>query len=249
MGVSHRHCSVTLIGRQFLEMTEATNRVEKRFSICKGQTLSAWFLAAGSGEPGTAEVVDISPSGARMTIPAPVKTDQRITLQLSVADAGVDVQIEAVVCWVRLGREYRWLSGILFTESLDVGLLEKLASAGYIEQRSAPRTDILVSAQARRETFVEDLHVEITNLSETGFRFSSPQVMTPGDRVLVDAESEGREVAIPAYVRWSGASEDDCFSAGCEFVDTSSFQYLKQHIAGKRSKSLVQVDRGSLHFS
>ncbi len=60
--------------------------------------------------------------------------------------------------------------------------------------------------------------------------------MTPGARVLVDTESEGREVAIPAHVRWSGASEDDRFSAGCEFVDTSSFQYLKQHLAGKNAR-------------
>lgn len=216
-------------------MTDTVNRSEERFSTPEGQILPVTFLPVNSQVPGTGEVVDISRSGAKMNVSAPLRTDQRITIRLSASDADVDEQFEARICWIRLSRGYRWLAGMSFDKTLDTDMLERLATAGYIEQRTSPRTDVLIPATARQETLVGDIDVRITNLSQTGFRVVSVEAMEPGERVLVESEEDDRGVSISAHVRWSNEAEK--FSAGCEFVDPDSFKLLKHHMPEETPES------------
>ena len=130
---------------------------------------------------------------------------------------------------MRLARDFRWLAGVMFDEAIGVEQLKKLASAGYIEQRGAPRTDVQIPGTARRETLIDDMRVAITNLSATGFRLSSPEQMEPGERVLVGTESINGDVEFPAHVRWSGPRQDQ-FAVGCEFINKDSFRHLSHHI-------------------
>jgi hypothetical protein len=216
-------------GRSRSIMTEAVNRSEIRFSPCAGQSLPASVLHDESQSPIHAEVVDISPSGAKMVVSLPLKTDDHVTVQFSFEDAGVELQRTGRICWVRLARDFRWLAGVVFEEAIGVEQLKKLASAGYIEQRSAPRTDVQIPGTARRETLIDNIRVAITNLSATGFRLSSPKQMEPGERVLVGTESTDGDVEFPAHVRWSGPREDR-FAVGCEFINRDSFRHLSHHI-------------------
>lgn len=220
-------------------MTQTINRSEIRFSTCAGQTLPASVQSLSGQLPCNAEIIDISPSGAKFVVSAPLRCDDQMTVSMSVADAGVDVQIVGRICWIRLARDYRWLVGALFDEPLELEELEKLASAGYIEQRSAPRTDVLIPGKARRETLAQDMDVAITNLSATGFRLASPQQMEPGERVLVGTDLSEGEVAFPAHVRWSGQLRDE-YSVGCEFVDQDAFQHLKHHLPEQQPESEPQ---------
>ncbi len=133
----------------------------------------------------------------------PFKTDDVLTVRLSIQDAEVELQRVGRVCWVRLARDYRWFAGVRFDEAISLEQLKKMAVAGYIEQRSSPRTDVQIPGTARRETLTDDMPVAITNLSATGFLLSSPEQMEPGERVLVGTESIDGDVEFPAHVRWS----------------------------------------------
>jgi hypothetical protein len=223
-------------GRSRSIMTQTVNRSEIRFSPSAGQTLPVSVLKDDSQTPISAEVMDISPSGAKLVVSLPLKTDDIVTVQLSFLDTGVELQCPGRIRWVRLARDFRWLAGVMFDEAISVEQLKKLAGVGYIEQRGAPRTDVQIPSTARRETLIDDIRVAITNLSATGFRLSSPEHMEPGERVLVGTESADGDVEFPAHVRWSGPQQDR-FAVGCEFINKDSFRYLSHHLPEEVSDS------------
>ena len=169
----------------------------------------------------------------------PFKTDDVLTVRLSIQDAEVELQRVGRVCWVRLARDYRWFAGVRFDEAISLEQLKKMAVAGYIEQRSSPRTDVQIPGTARRETLTDDMPVAITNLSATGFLLSSPEQMEPGERVLVGTESIDGDVEFPAHVRWSDPRQDK-FAVGCEFIDKDSFRYLNHYLPEIHSDSWTE---------
>jgi len=219
-------------------MTQIVNRSESRFSPNAGQTLPVSVLERNSGEPIPAEVIDVSSSGAKLVLSLPLKTDDIVTVHLSFADAAVEMRLTGRICWVRLARDYQWLAGVRFDEAIGLARLKKMAAAGYIEQRDSPRTDVQIPGTARRETLSNEIQVAITDLSATGFRLSSPDVMQAGERVLVGTASRKGNVTFPAHVRWSDKKQDQ-YSVGCEFVDKDAFRHLKHHLPRRQSDELT----------
>jgi hypothetical protein len=210
-------------------MTQTVNRSEVRFAPREGVTVDASVQAEGSSFSINVEVMDISPSGAKLVLSSPLRSGDNLTFMLSTEDSSVELRQTGNSRWVRLTRGYRWIAGVRFDEPIDIEQLERIVTAGCFEQRAAPRFDVSIQGTARRESTTEDMDVAITNLSATGFRLSSPQQVQPGERVLVGADSENGEVVFPAHVRWSGKQSDE-YSLGCEFVNKDIFRHLKHYL-------------------
>jgi hypothetical protein len=210
-------------------MTQTVNRTEVRFAPREGVTVVASVQAEGSQTSINVEVMDISPSGAKLVLSSPLRSGDNLTFMLATEDGSVEICQVGHSRWVRLTRGFRWMAGVQFDEPIELKQLESLVTAGCFEQRAAPRFDVRIQGTARRESMTEGMDVAITNLSATGFRLSSPEQVEPGERVLVGADSEDGEVVFPAHVRWSGKQSDD-YSLGCEFVNKDIFRHLKHYL-------------------
>ncbi len=223
-----------------------SQRREARYRAFDGHQVVIIVEWTSQGQPATVQgrLIDLSRSGAKVAISSPIPVDEAFTLRLQVSELGLNLTLNAEVCWMRPAGPDSWYLGCVFAGELPDHVLPKLAASGYVDQRQDARYEISLEASARQELAGDSLlNVRLVNYSAGGFRLFSSQPATPGGRLLLEMhDALGGLVRIPAKAVWQLEAEGG-HHVGCCFLNNDGFDVLAQLVKSIKPPELAEPRR------
>ncbi len=233
---------------------QADGEEEHDFAVFDGDDMPVVVKrsVAGGGGKLAGDLLDVSRSGARLSVANRVPNEESIELKMEVADLDFSMTTRARVRWVGPSSDGRWIVGCSFLEPLAENVLHRLAAASYLERRSDDREPIGLAARIRRELEASsEVDVTLEDLSPGGFRMTSPEPAKAGQRILVQLkDDEGKVVCVPARAVWQKQIYGH-YHIGCCFFNNSSFATLRKIAEQRNGKNDTKSDcrRRSLRLS
>jgi hypothetical protein len=93
---------------------------------CRGPCVRVERGAGGEPGPIDAELLDLSRSGARLRVAAPLKVGEAITVRLVDEKSGVELTRPSTVRWQRAEDDQTWSVGCMFTQHVEWETLGEL---------------------------------------------------------------------------------------------------------------------------
>ncbi len=218
-------------------MTSAPNsagrRKEPRYQGINPETLTV-TIERKEGNPGTlsAELMDLSRGGLRLSVRRSLPKDEEIQLTIIVKDFDVQIHAGAKVCWASPGAKDGWYLGCTFLEKITEESIDELASHSAIERRRDPRQAVSFSAEANTELGAAFETVHVVNFSAGGFcALATTSVATVGERLMVrlPTEDAANPNLIRAKVAWVNTLEDGQ-SIGCTFFTRDDYLRMQSMV-------------------
>lgn len=177
------------------------------------------------------QLVDLSPSGAKLYASTFLPAQREITLRLAAADAGIHLEVPATVCWSRPWKSDRWEIGCLFERELPRDAVEKLAAAGCLERRSDERHLVAKWVEIRWERAREIERVVLVDISTGGFCIRAAEEISLGRRLLLQLALPGSQrTYLHATSRWQQPIQGG-YLIGCEFDERQDVSKLLDMVA------------------
>jgi hypothetical protein len=232
------------------DMIDQLRRRDPRYQIASDSPVEV-VVTSGRDEPAaTAQLINISISGAKIRVTSAHHVDDLIRLTMGVQQPPLEIAVEARVCWVQPAPAGKWYLGCAFTTPIAEQVLNTFASDGILDRRNSPREPLSIPALAQWE--LSDQQVEVTLLdfsTHGGCRLHSKVPADLGKRVcLTLPSSHGKRIEIFAHARWM-REDDQGFLVGCEFQRASDSLRLLEWIELRNARSrpvLLQHRKTSL---
>lgn len=173
-------------------------------------------------------LLDISESGAKVSVDGPLRPNEPIRLRLKHADGGMEIALSATVRWCHLKRD-SWEAGVSFTDTtIADDALRKLAMDGVVERRSEYRHPVDLEAMLKTPGDPFHTGIIISDVSSTGACLFTPRPVDVGKPLLLTVNKDEPEepVSFVAVSRWQkerGAG----YQLGCEVQSTSGPSVLQ----------------------
>jgi hypothetical protein len=223
-----------------------SQRREARYRAYDGHQVVVVAERTAPGQPAAVQgkLIDLSRSGAKVSISSPIPVDESFTLRIQVSELELDLTVNAEVCWMRPAGPDSWYLGCVFAGELPDHVLPKLALAGYVDQRQDTRYEISLDACARQELAGDNvMTVRLVNYSAGGFRLFSSQPANTGGRLLLELhDTSGGLVRIPAKAVWQLDAKDGHY-VGCTFLNNDGFDVLAQLVKSTKAPQSVKPQR------
>jgi hypothetical protein len=201
----------------------------KRFAVKDDFVVRVTVDRAADCRPAAveAELLDLSPGGAKLALPSPLRFHEPVQLALSSEQFDLHLTVSATVRWIKPAKGDMWLAGCKFQPEIPFKSLEQLFSRGFLERRQHARESIRGEALARWELSAADVPVGMLDLSAGGFSFLSPLPAANGSHVRLSFESAaGQPVTLAAAIQWQVQAEGS-YMVGCAFINNQSYRLLR----------------------
>ena len=194
-------------------------RRELRYEILDLESIKVQVRRGQPRETIQAELIDISPGGAKLSLRVCLRFAELVELCIKVPELKLRVDLVSEVCWVRPERD-RWLIGLVLKTNIPEEALARLAKAKIIDRRSASRHSVKSQAIVRWELESEACPVEVRNYSAGGFCIASIRPGHAGALVLLEIEvkTDDSPCAIYGRVCWQ-IEQDGMYVLGCEIIN------------------------------
>lgn len=181
-------------------------------------------------------LVDISQSGAKLIVPEPLGRHAMFSLHVRV-DA-IDFQVRQVgkVYWHALTTNQKWCIGCRFEDKIRQADLELLCEKGCVERRRDVRFEMSEMISIRRQLQTERLAARLINVSRSGFCIKASGDYEPGERLLVELDSDSEsesQAQIVTRVVWSCADGSHT-TIGCQFEHHAGYELLTRGLDADR---------------
>lgn len=191
----------------------------------------------------SADLLDLSPGGAKLSTRSAVSFQESVILKLENILASQQLCIESQVQWIRRGPPGTWILGCSFDRSLAADQFESLSAVSFVERRRSRRKANATHGTVDWELGERDIPVELQNLSKGGFCIKAPRAGKTAGRLhlAVNAGAQGR-CRVRATARWQ-LPHDNSYLIGCEFVDAASYQNLREALRLDQAKAEIRQAR------
>lgn len=186
--------------------------------------VSVW-LETESGERHSAQMIDVSTSGARLSTNHDLGRDDRLTLILESPSLEIQESCQLLVRWVTPGKRDTTVAGCELVQPLMEETLSRLAAAGQLNRRRDERFPISIQGHLSQELSPQEgFAVRVENLSQGGLRLFAPETVELGQRLLLLLRSDGQRV-IHVLVNpvWQMRVPAGYF-VGCSFLQSSGYR-------------------------
>jgi tetratricopeptide (TPR) repeat protein len=216
------------------EPNYSDRRREPRYEISNLQSITAHInrKTADHKEKIDGQLLDLSRSGAKVSASVCLQFAEEITLQISVAQLDLQIDLEAKVCWIRPSDSLQWLIGCSFSPPLSDESISQLANCGIIERRQHTRQPVCIAATAKWQLEEETFPVEIRDYSSGGFCIVGPRSaqVDQGVQIFIP-KSDTETYKVSGRVRWQ-MEQDGTYVVGCTYSGSQDFEQLNE-AAGK----------------
>lgn len=226
------------------ETTVAIAPREPRYHLRDPQVANVVLERADGASPTnvSAELRDISRSGAKLFVPICLPFEEVIVIRIEIPVLDLQLDVAATVRWVRPTDGAAWSVGCVFNHPLSDPVVGKLASGICMERRLSPRRDISLQATVHWELQLDDTSVTLQNLSTGGFCMHSPVAGEVGQRLLMHFETgDGTEPAVQAQIQWR-SKHDNGYVVGCSFLNGQSYTSLRDAVTANESRQEKQPE-------
>jgi len=177
----------------------------------------------------TATLIDISAGDARILSPNALPLDHAFDLHIHISQLSIDRTVAATVASSRPGHLGNWHIGCSFADPLPDGTLTRMAELGYLERRRSERQRTHLPGMLRVELVEAETHdVQLTDLSQDGFRITAQVPININNRVLVELETEeGPPVRVMGHCLWR-LKDLDGYRAGCCFLNSEAHAQVRR---------------------
>ena len=226
-------------------------RREQRLQIRKPEQVEVTLCHRDNRgtESVSAELQDISLSGAQLLCPKLLVYYQSADLIVKCEDPKFELSFAAEVCWMKPAPQGKWLLGCSFVPELPAGVLENLMAREIVERRRLVRQTQRVAVLASWEQSGETLPAYVWDFSPEGFCILSPG--KSGRQVTVRGETPQPPVELKAEALWDIKMAGG-YVAGCKVLEDDGYDRMQQLAAsenGQRSpasKGLLDSLRGAV---
>ena len=174
------------------------------------------------------QLLDLAPTGAKLSVPAQITTGSYVRLQISVEDIALRFHVAGIVCWCRLGEDGTWLAGCSFNPWLPEGLFDRLASGGRVNRRNDPRLKQLMGLSGRWGLADANITANLHDYSHGGFSVVSKHAGGIGQRFHLFLP-EPSNCLIVGESQWQLAVEDR-YMIGFSFLNSKDFGRLEAFV-------------------
>jgi len=213
-------------------MTETTAKEllprENRYQIRDDRPLDVVIqrITLDGIETITGRVVEVSRSGVKLAVSGSIPFEETVPLKILNDDLGVEIEVQARVCWGRPGPGSTWTAGCRIAPAIDEKVIARLAEHGCLDRREAARTSIRLLTTVQWELQSTASPVSLTDLSTNGFGMRSAYCPALGQRLLVHVENgAGEGLSLPAQVEWT-AKEKGGYAVGCCLLKSDDVRHL-----------------------
>ncbi len=214
-------------------MTHPSAR-EPRYCLLDQQQnvrVSVEFSGVDHCEPIDAALEDLSSGGAKLILERNIPLHEAVQLQIDDPTSGLNIEVNAEVCWLRPTDDGCWRLGCAFSPRLPEDIFGTLAQRGHIERRHGERHATVMRTTARWELEDKDMPVCIADFSVGGFCLLCPLPGRTGQRLRLQFPATGSDAVtwIAAKAQWQ-ADIDDGFLVGFIFNDSEDYERLKRSL-------------------
>jgi hypothetical protein len=185
----------------------------------------------------SAELCDLSQSGAKLISSKPIATQKSLRVELDVEELGLRFHVAAEVCWSKPGEAGTWMFGCSLNPGLPEGLFDTLASGEHVDRRLDPRQDHALTLEAIWDLNGRAMPIILRDYSNGGFCICAREPGQIGERCHLRLTAPYDRI-IPATAVWQ-LKVVDGFLIGCSFLNEQDFDHLKQF--GKLSTEIAPV--------
>lgn len=201
-------------------------RRDPRFKIRTGQALEVTLAKNGSrpDQSVLARLIDISRGGAKLSLASPVLFNSDALLRLKSPSLGLDLTMNAGMCWSRPEEERGWLLGCSFSPRLPEEVLSKLIESDVLERRITERRQRRIPITAQWELDPAPIPGYLWDVSEGGFCFLSPS--KAGEQVTISPTETRRSTTIRARRQWS-LEVGGGYVVGCRYLNAGDHRIFE----------------------
>jgi len=173
-----------------------------------------------------AELIDISPGGAKLRTAGPLNVLDILSLQLCIKRLHRTITVAGAVCWTTPTTNGQWWVGCRFKPPMPEQTLQEFAQDGILERRKHERDQTWLRMTAKFELKQELASVWVLNFSKGGFCILSDTQARVGERaeLRIDLDNN-RSLAVRGKVCWQVESSEG-YVVGCEMLRNKDFGLL-----------------------
>lgn len=189
-------------------------------------------VQSGGSEDYPIRLLDISETGAKISIEKQLRTGEEIRLRLMHQELGLEIAVPAMVCWCNVKKD-TWEAGVEFVDAtIETDTLGKLALDGIVEHRSSDRHDVELDARMQKPGDPETQPIIIKDISNEGICIVSETLVETGDRLLLTLETgDSESISFVAIACWR-KKHGSAFQIGCRIPTTQGRSFLKKFGVG-----------------
>ena len=227
-----------------IEMTAQHPSRDARFPVLEGQKIWVTIERDGSSpEKIDANLEDISRKGMKLRVAAFPSLKEAIVLKVVVPELGVDLSIDAQVCWTRPAPDDAWYLGCSLHPDLPEKLLTDLAVKGYLQRRREPRQPVDLPGTMRCEGSPDVVPARVLDYSTGGFRLASSCTAATGRRLLLRFDEQAADTEpVVAKTMWQVQTPAG-HQIGCTFVNRDGHRIFLEML--RRNQGSPHADRAS----
>lgn len=174
-----------------------------------------------------ATLLNLSASGAKMSVPAALEQDKAIKIKLIVEKLGVSFYLQARVCWAEQDGTAASIVGCSLTPNIPEGVLSHLGSGGKLNRRDQDRraTAIQVGIGRTGLRLWSREKAELRNYAAGGVCLETGKSAQLGETLRVRFATDQVD-GVDVVVRWV-MQQGERFLMGCEYKDPAGFAVLR----------------------
>jgi PilZ domain len=202
---------------------------ERRYSVLSACAANVSIKGGADNDSSAvaAKLVDLSRTGAELSVASCPSIDDAARLLISIAELRIDLAVAIEVCWAQPGDDDSWRLGCRFEPELSGEIVEQLAAGGFLDRRASPRTPVSLRATACWEHEEARIPVRLHDISEGGFCMSCAQIGQSERRLLLNlSRADGKMESIHARMQWR-LKKDDQFLVGCALENVLDYHRLR----------------------
>ncbi len=202
---------------------------DRRYAILHACAASVIIEGDAGGGPRSveAQLVDLSRSGAELSVATCPSIDAAARLLINVPELQIDLVVEIEVCWAEPGEDDTWRLGCRFEPELPENLLEQLATGGVLDRRTDSRTPVSLRATACWEHDEARVPVRLQDISAGGFCMACAHISQSDRRLLLHlSRPDGKMESIKARMQWRLKTGDQ-YLVGCGLENVLDFHRLR----------------------
>jgi hypothetical protein len=149
----------------------------------------------------SAELINLSQGGVRLSATAALPLGKSIRIRLRVEELALEFYVAAEVCWSRPEGDGTHLVGCRFTPGIPSAMLGRLACGGMIDRRVTARSKDAVQMRLTTEQGDSEKTVVLQNHSPGGFCILVRRPIEPETRLFLTRKGD-RQPLLTGRARW-----------------------------------------------
>lgn len=173
-----------------------------------------------------ATLLNLSASGAKMSVPTALEQDRLLKIKLIVEKLGVSFYLQARVCWAERDGAAS-IVGCALKPNIPEGVLSHLAAGGRLNRRDQDRRTAAIQVGLGRTgiRLWSREKAELRNYAAGGVCLETGKTAQLGETLRVRFATDQVD-GVDVTVRWV-MQQGERFLMGCEYKDPAGFAVLK----------------------